>query len=83
MEQEFKYEDLYTVLDEEYDSYAADLMFFQNETNLIQSHIKKIKDKVKKAEEKKEEDKKDANLEVLEEIRDLLKKQNNNKKTTK
>lgn len=46
MEQEFKYEDLYTVLDEEYDSYAADLMFFQNETNLIQSHIKKIKDKV-------------------------------------
>ena len=45
--------------------------------------VNKIKDKVKKAEEKKEEDKKDANLEVLEEIRDLLKKQNNNKKTTK
>ena len=39
MEQEFKYEDLYTVLDEEYDSYASDLMFFQNETNLIQSHM--------------------------------------------
>ena len=43
--------------------------------------LNKIKDKVKKQEEKKEETKKDPNLEVLEEIRDLLKK--NNKKTTK
>lgn len=43
--------------------------------------LNKIKDKVKKQEEKKEEAKKDPNLEVLEEIRDLLKK--NNKKTTK
>ncbi len=43
--------------------------------------LNKIKDKVKKQEEKKEETKKDPNLEVLEEIRDLLKK--NNKKATK
>ena len=40
-----------------------------------------IKAKVKKEEEEKEEEKKDENLAVLEEIRDLLKKQN--KKTTK
>jgi len=46
MEREFKYEDLYTVLDEEYDHYAADLMFFQNEANLIQTHIKKTKETV-------------------------------------
>lgn len=41
--------------------------------------LDKVKEKVKKQEEKKEEAKKDPNLEVLEEIRDLLKKQ----KTTK
>ena len=41
--------------------------------------LDKVKEKVKKKEEKKEEAKKDPNLEVLEEIRDLLKKQ----KTTK
>ena len=43
--------------------------------------INDIKAKVKKEEEEKEEEKKDENLAVLEEIRDLLKKQN--KKTTK